>query len=245
MADNKYNQSPTVTRRSAMQAAAAAGLVSGLPVFWPGSALADKAKIDAVLNGAVTSGGVPGVVALAADDKGILYEGAFGKRNAETGTAMTPDTMFWIASMTKAVTSTAAMQLVEQGKLSLDKPASDVVSELSAAQVLEGFDADGKPKLRPPKRPITLRHLLTHTAGFSYDLWNKDIERYMKVANVPGIGTCKLEALKVPMIADPGDKWEYGINIDWAGKAVERASGLSLDGYMQGSRRLSCKCCEG
>ena len=99
--------------------------------------------------------------------------------------------------------------------------------------MLEGFDAEGKPKLRPPKRPITLRHLLTHTAGFSYDLWNKDIERYMKVANVPGIGTCKLEALKVPLISDPGDSWEYGINIDWAGKAVERVSGLSLDGYMR------------
>jgi CubicO group peptidase (beta-lactamase class C family) len=150
-----------------------------------------------------------------------------------TGTAMTPDTMFWIASMTKALTSTAAMQLVEQGKLSLDKPISDVVLELSAAQVLEGFDAEGKPKLRPPKRPITLRHLLTHTAGFSYALWNQDIGRYMKAANVPDIGTCKLDALKLPLIADPGDKWEYGINIDWAGKAVERVSGLSLDGYMR------------
>ena len=144
---------------------------------------------------------------------------------------MTPDTMFWIASMTKAVTSVAAMQKVEQGKLSLDKPISDVVLELSAAQVLEGFDAEGKPKL-PPKRPITLRHLLTHTAGFSYDIWNTDMDRYMKVANVPGIIECK-EALKVPLIADPGDKWEYGINIDWAGKAVERVSGMSLDGYMR------------
>jgi CubicO group peptidase (beta-lactamase class C family) len=233
MADNRHDQAATVTRRNAMQAGAAAVLATGVPLFWPGAARADKAKVDAVLSGAVSSGNVPGVVALAADDKGVLYEGAFGKRNLETGTAMTPDTMFWIASMTKAVTSTAAMQLVEQGKLSLDKPISDVVMELSAAQVLEGFDAEGKPKLRPPKRPITLRHLLTHTAGFSYDLWNKDIERYMKVANVPGIGTCKLEALKVPLIADPGDKWEYGINIDWAGKAVERVSGLSLDGYMR------------
>ena len=233
MADNKHDQAATITRRSAMQAGAGAVLASGVPLFWSGEARADKAKVDAVLNGAVSSGNVPGVVAVAADDKGVIYEGAFGKRNLATGTAMTPDTIFWIASMTKAVTSTAAMQMVEQGKLSLDKPISDVVMELSAAQVLEGFDAEGKPKLRPPKRPITLRHLLTHTAGFSYDLWNKDIERYMKVANIPGIGTCKLEALKVPMIADPGDKWEYGINIDWAGKAVERVSGLSLDGYMR------------
>jgi CubicO group peptidase (beta-lactamase class C family) len=202
-------------------------------MFWPGEARADKAKIDAVLGKAASSGDVPGVVAVAADDKGVTYEGAFGKRNLVTGAAMTPDTMFWIASMTKAITSIAAMQMVEQGKLGLDKPISDVVMELSAAQVLEGFDASGKPKLRPPKRPITLRHLLTHTAGFTYDLWNPDMARYMKVANIPGIGSCKLEALKVPMIADPGEKWEYGINIDWAGKAVERVSGLSLDGYMR------------
>ena len=233
MADSKHDQAATITRRTAMQTGAGVLLASSVPLLWPGEALADKAKVDTVLNNAVSSGNVPGVVALAADDKGVLYEGAFGKRNLVTGAPMTPDTMFWIASMTKAITSVAAMQMVEQGKLSLDKPISDVVMELSAAQVLEGFDADGKPKLRPPKRPITLRHLLTHTAGFAYDLWNKDIERYMKVANIPGIGTCKLEALKVPLVFDPGDRWEYGINIDWAGKAVERVSGLSLDGYMR------------
>jgi methyl acetate hydrolase len=231
MADSKHEQATTLTRRTALQAGAL--LASGLPLFWSGEARAEKAKIDAVLNGAVSAGNVPGVVALAADDKGVVYEGAFGKRNLATGTAMTPDTLFWIASMTKAITSVAAMQMVEQGKLSLDKPISDIVFELSAAQVLEGFDASGKPKLRPPKRPITLRQLLTHTAGFSYPLWNQDIIRYMKATNTPDIGTCKLDALKLPMIADPGEKWNYGINIDWAGKAVERVSGLSLDGYMR------------
>ena len=154
MADNKHDQAATLTRRSAMQAGAGAALASGVPLFWSREARADKAKVDAVLGGAVSSGNVPGVVAVAADDKGVIYEGAFGKRNLVTGTAMTPDTMFWIASMTKAVTSTAAMQMVEQGKLSLDKPISDVVLELSAAQVLEGFDASGAPKLRPPKRPM-------------------------------------------------------------------------------------------
>ena len=133
MADNKHDQANTVTRRTAIQAGAGALLASGVPLFWSGEARADKAKIDAVLSGAVSSGNVPGVVALAADDKGVIYEGAFGKRNLVTGAAMTPDTMFWIASMTKAVTSIAAMQLVEQGKLSLDEPISDVVPELSAA----------------------------------------------------------------------------------------------------------------
>jgi methyl acetate hydrolase len=233
MADSKHNQAATVTRRSTMRVGAGALLASGVPLLWSGAARADKARIDAVLNGAVSSGDVPGVVALAADDKGVVYEGAFGKRNLATGAAMTADTVFWIASMTKAVTSVAAIQMVEQGKLHLDKPISEVVPELSATQVLEGFDASGAPKLRPPKRPITLRHLLTHTAGFSYDLWNPDIARYMKVANIPGVGTCKNEALKTPLVADPGDKWEYGINIDWAGKAVERVSGLTLDRYLR------------
>jgi len=231
MADSKHDQANTLTRRTAMQAGAL--LAAGMPLLWSSEARADKAKIDGVLGGAVSAGTVPGVVAVAADDKGVVYEGAFGKRSLAGGAAMTPDTVFWIASMTKAITSIAAMQMVEQGKLSLDKPISDVVLELSAAQVLEGFDNEGKPKLRPPKRPITLRHLLTHTAGFSYALWNPDIGRYMKAANVPDIGTCKLDALKLPLVFDPGEKWEYGINIDWAGKAVERVSGLSLDGYMR------------
>src|SRR5215813_12682596 len=127
MADSKHDQATTLSRRSTMQAGAAALLASGMPLFWSGEARADKASIDGVLNGAVTSGNVPGVVALAANDKGVLYEGAFGKRNLTTGAEMTPDTMFWIASMTKALTSTAAMQMVEQGKLSFDKPISDVV----------------------------------------------------------------------------------------------------------------------
>jgi len=232
MADNRHDQAATVTRRNAMQAGAAAVLATGVPLFWPGAARADKAKVDAVLSGAVSSGNVPGVVALAADDKGVLYEGAFGKRNLETGTAMTPDTMFWIASMTKAVTSTAAMQLVEQGKLSLDKPISDVVMELSAAQVLEGFDAEGKPKLRPPKRPITLRHLLTHTAGFSYRLWDAKAVRYASsIERLPAAE--RRRAPRRPLMFDPGERWRYGTNIDCVGRIVEFISGEPLDAYFR------------
>jgi CubicO group peptidase (beta-lactamase class C family) len=113
---------------------------------------------------------MPGIVARAANDKGVIYEGAFGKRDLSTNTPMTRDSVVWIASMTKAITAAAAMQLVEQGKLSLEQPAGATVPELGSAQVLEGFDAGGKPILRPPKRPITLRHLLTHTAA-SATIW--------------------------------------------------------------------------
>src|SRR5258705_7412818 len=123
-------------------------------------------SVNKLFGQAVESKAMPGIVAVAATDQGTLYEGAFGKRELGKDAPMTVDSVVWIASMTKAVTATAAMQLVERGKLSLERPASEVVSTLSSAKVLEGFDAAGKPRLRAPKRPITLRHLMTHTAGF-------------------------------------------------------------------------------
>jgi methyl acetate hydrolase len=139
--------------------------------------------------------------------------------------------VFWIASMTKAVTSTAAMQLVEQGRLALDRPIAEALPELAAPQVLEGFDAAGEPKLRRARRPITLRHLITHTAGFVYDIWSPEMGRYMEQTGTPGIISCENAALTLPLAFDPGDRWDYGISIDWVGKAVERVSGQSLGDY--------------
>lgn len=191
------------------------------------------ADVDQVLGRAVDAGEVAGVVALAADDSGVIYEGAFGRRAIGGDAAMTADTVFWIASMTKAVTSVAAMQLVEQGKLDLDAPLGEWLPELASPLVLDGFDAQGAPRLRPARRPITLRHLLSHTAGFTYDIWNADMGRYMQHSGTPSLLTCENAALATPLVFDPGDRWEYGINIDWAGKAVERASGLSLDDYLR------------
>jgi methyl acetate hydrolase len=185
------------------------------------------------LASSVAEGDVPGVVALAADENGTIYEGAFGERTLGSGVEMTLDTVCWIASMTKAVTSVASLQLVEQGRLSLDQPLSAVVPALATVPVLDGFDASDAPVLRPPRRPITLRHLLTHTAGFSYDIWNADIGRYAAHHGLPGIIECKDMALATPLVHDPGDRWEYGINIDYVGKAVEAVSGLSLDAYMR------------
>ena len=190
-------------------------------------------SIDTILSRAVESKAMPGVVAVAATDKGVLYEGAFGTREVGKDAPMTLDTVVWIASMTKAITATAAMQLVENGKLGLERPASEVVPELAAAKVLEGFDAAGKPRLRAPKRPITLRHLLTHTAGFGYEIWDPAIAQYQTATGTPGITTCTNAALTTPLMFDPGDRWEYGINIDWVGKIVETMSGQKLDRYFQ------------
>jgi CubicO group peptidase (beta-lactamase class C family) len=187
-------------------------------------------KIDEPLRAAVERGDVPGVIAMAATRSEVVYEGAFGRR-ASDGAPMTTDTVFWIASMTKALTSMAAMQLVEQGKLALDEPIAGVLPELSAPQVLTGFSPSGEPQLRPAKGLITLRHLLTHTSGFVYDIWNAEMGRYMETKNIPGIISCQHAALVLPLVFDPGDRWDYGIGIDWAGKAVERVSGQKLGDY--------------
>jgi CubicO group peptidase (beta-lactamase class C family) len=190
-------------------------------------------SLDKILRQAVETKAMPGIVAMAATDKGVLYEGAFGRRELGKEAPMAPDTVVWIASMTKAITTAATMQLVERGKLGLERPASEVVPELASVQVLEGFDAAGLPRLRAPRRPITLRHLLTHTAGFGYEIWHPAIAQYQSATGTPGITTCTNAALTTPLMFDPGDRWEYGIGIDWAGKMVEAASGQKLDRYFQ------------
>src|SRR5262245_52841695 len=192
-----------------------------------------KDSTDVVLQRAVEAGDVPGVVATATRRDRPIYQGAFGQRALGVNVPMTADTVVWIASMTKAVTGAAAMQLVERGKLDLDSPAVRRVPELAEVQVLTGWDASGQPITRAPRRPITLRHMLTHTGGWAYDLWSADIERYQKAKDIPGIGSCKNIALRTPLLFDPGERWEYGIGIDWAGKTVEAASGKKLGAYMQ------------
>ena len=194
--------------------------------------MVDTRRIAEPLRRAAEAGDVPGVVAAAATGGGVIFEGAFGSRDLATGAPMTTDTVVWIASMTKAVTGACAMQLVERGKLSLDGDIAAVLPELGRVQVLEGFAPDGQPRLRVPKRAITLRHLLTHTSGFTYDMWNADMGRHMEVAGIPGIITCQNAALAAPLVFDPGEQWEYGISIDWAGKAVEAVSGQTLADYM-------------
>ncbi|MDJ0968662.1 MAG: serine hydrolase domain-containing protein [Kiloniellales bacterium] len=189
-------------------------------------------SLDRILQTATEAGAVPGVVAVVTDREGLTYEGGFGERALGSGVAMTPDTVVWIASMTKAVTATAAMQLVERGQLQLDAPAKEVIPYLGEVQVLEGFENSGEPQLRPPESDITLRQLLTHTAGFSYEIWNADIVRYQQATGTPMITTCEDAALTTPLLFDPGTSWDYGINIDWAGKLVEAVSGQKLGAYL-------------
>ncbi len=169
---------------------------------------------------------------MAANRETTIYAGGFGERMLHGGAAMTPDTVVWIASMTKPLTSVAAMLLVEQGKLELDAPARNWLPELADVQVLEGFDGSGAPVTRAPSRPITLRHLLTHTAGFAYEFWSEDVLRYQQAKDLPQIDSCENAALTTPLLFDPGERWCYGINSDWAGKMVEAVSGQRLGAFM-------------
>ena len=213
---------------SALTAAASVG--GAAPARGQG---AQFGRVDAALRAAVQAKEVPGVVAMATTDKGLVYEGVFGTRLLGSGPAMTRDTVFRIASMTKAVTCVAAMQLVEQGRLSLEGPLPEVDKAINDPQVLAGFDASGAPQLRPAKRPITMRHLLTHTAGFSYETWDANTARYVKASGMPSTATGKVAALRLPLVFDPGERWEYGINIDWVGRIVEAVSGKPLDVYFR------------
>ena len=190
-------------------------------------------NIDAVLGEGIVGGAAAGVVAGATNADGDIYLGGFGERVAGGGDEMTPDTVGWIASMTKAITGAAAMQLVEQGRLDLDAPASEVVPQLGAVPVLEGFEDDGSPRTRPARGAITLRHLLTHTSGFTYDIWNEPMVRYQEATDTPGIIECRDACLTTPLTFDPGERWDYGIGIDWAGKMVEAVSGKKLGAYLE------------
>jgi len=179
--------------------------------------------IDDTLRSGITQRKIPAAVGMVARERSVLYSGAFGTRDS-SGIPVTADSIFAIASMTKAITTVAALQLVEQGKVTLDEPVSTHLPQLGALEVLEGFNADGKPNLRPVRIPVTLKHLLTHTSGICYDIWDPDMFRYTsrtKVGAVP------------PLMFEPGTRWQYGMGIDWAGRLVEAVSGMNLEEYFQ------------
>lgn len=187
--------------------------------------------MDDALEGAVEAGVIPGVVALAADENGVTYQGAFGKRALGGDADMTLDTLFFIASMTKTVTAVAAMQLVEQGQVTLDEPLGERAPELASMRVLDGFDADGQAKLRPARGPITLRQLLTHTAGYTSSAFNVTMLRWTEQNAQAIVDGGPRAILTAPLVFDPGTGWAYS-SMDWVGQIVEIVSGQRLDQYV-------------
>jgi methyl acetate hydrolase len=193
-----------------------------------------KTAADAILQKVVSdSPGVPGVAAIATDRNANIYEGAAGKRTLGQDADMTTDTVCAIFSTTKAIAGTACLQLVEDGKLDLDAPAKNYAPDIGKLQVLEGFGDDGTPKLRAPKRNITTRMLLLHTAGFAYDFFNEQYNRLAEEKDQPSVITASKASINTPLLFDPGEQWEYGSNIDWAGQVVEGITGKRLGEVMQ------------
>ena len=193
----------------------------------------NKPLLDKLLKSAVEKGDVRGVAAIVSNDKETIYKTGFGISGPDKCQGMNADTVIWIASMTKAITATAAMQLVERGYLTLDTPASLILPQLKSIKVLEGFDENNIPKLRSPKSDITLRQLLTHTAGFGYDVWHKPIKDFIKSTNMPSRSSGSPEALLTPLMFDPGTSWAYSIAIDWVGLMIEEITKQKLGSYLK------------
>jgi methyl acetate hydrolase len=167
-------------------------------------------------------------LAMITDRSANIYEGAAGERILGSAKPVTTDSVFAIFSTTKGIAGTAIMQCVEEGKLDLDVPAKNYAPDIGKLQVIDGFDASGKPKLRAPKRDITTRMLMLHTAGLGYDFFNTTYNRLAQEQGQPGVITCSKASIMTPLLFDPGDKWEYGSNIDWCGQVVEGIRGKRL-----------------
>lgn len=191
-----------------------------------------KSRCDSVLNG-LTSGAsrVPGVVAMVTDRDGDIYSGASGERRIG-GDPMTEDTVFAIFSTTKAIAGTTALQCVEDGLLDLDAPAKEYAPAIGNLQVIDGFDDNGQSRLRAPKSDVTTRQLMLHTAGFGYDFFNEDYKRLAEEHGQPSVVTGSRASIETPLLFDPGEKWEYGTNIDWVGQVVEGIRGKRLGEVM-------------
>ena len=189
----------------------------------------DGSPIDAVLAGAVDSGAVPHVAAIAADADGVFYEGGAGVRIAgESSETVTTGTQFRIMSMTKMVATTAALQQSERGELDLDAPVDTYLPAFADVGVLEGFDGD-TPRLRPPRTRATVKHLITHTSGLGYWFWNEELVEFEAKTGTPNAASGSMEAFRAPMVRDPGTAFVYGINTDWLGRVVEAVAGTTLD----------------
>jgi CubicO group peptidase (beta-lactamase class C family) len=186
---------------------------------------AHRSAADAFLRNSVTRGDTPAVVAMVVDRSSTLYVGAFGQQNGAEHHVVTANTLFRLASMTKPVTSLAAMMLIEQGKIGLDDPATKYLPELAKFRVMTAWhQSDGSYDWRPPKRPITIRDLLTQTSGISYSFTDT------RLAKLDGPGVNDVD---LPLLHDPGTKFTYGPNTAIVGRIIEKVSGQTLDEYFR------------
>jgi methyl acetate hydrolase len=184
------------------------------------------AALSTFLKDATDRGDVPGVVVAVVDKNGVLYNEAFGKSSTLKNTPMAKDTIFNMASMTKPVTSVAIMMLVEEGKLKLDDEVAKYLPKWKDPVVISKFnEADGTYETRPAKRPITIRHLLTHTSGIGYGFSSPMLAKIIEKT--------KKNELDLPLLFDPGESWAYGASTRVLGHVVEAISGQKIDVFLQ------------
>lgn len=202
------------------------------------------AELDAYLTGLVDSGALPHVTAIAASGGEEVYRfsrdptpargsAAGNSASAREPVPLTPDSVIWLASMTKLVIAVAALQQVERGTLKLDAPLTDVLPDAPPQRVLTGFDSGGEAVTRPPRTPVTLRHLLSHSSGYAYNVWEPSLARYQERYQIPDIFECREITLTLPLTFEPGTSWAYGMGLDFIGKAIERVSGQDLETYLR------------
>ncbi|HKU05864.1 MAG TPA: serine hydrolase domain-containing protein [Bradyrhizobium sp.] len=209
------------------EAAASAGCAGALTGAAGAQDSSETTALNNSLRGAVERKDVPGVVALVTDRERVLYQGAFGVADVATSRPLTQDALFRIASMTKPVTSVALMQLVEQGRLGLDDPAAKYLPQLAELKVIESFDAaTGAYQLRPPARPPTVRHFLTHTSGLAYPFTSATWRDFKPRAG-------ETYPFGGPLLFDPGERWQYSTSTDVVGRVVEVVSGQKLEDYFR------------
>jgi methyl acetate hydrolase len=182
--------------------------------------------LSTFLKGATDRGDVPGVVVAVVDKNGVLYNEAFGQSSTLSKKPMTKDTIFNMASMTKPVTSIAIMMLVDEGKLKIDDEVAKYLPKYKNPLVISKFnDADASYETRPAKRPITIRHLLTHTSGIGYGFASPTLTKIM--------AKTKQTELDLPLLFDPGESWAYGASTRVLGHVVEAISGQKIDVFLQ------------
>lgn len=197
-----------------------------LAVLTPAAQSSSTASLDSQLKAAIEEAGVPGLVVIAANRQAIVYRGAFGFADVSEKRPMTTDAIFRIASMTKPITSVAAMQLYEQGRFALDDPAEKYLPDLAKLSVIDTFDhRTGAYEVRPARKPVTIRHLMTHTSGLGYPFTSATLRDFK-----PRDGE---EYKAGPLMFEPGSQWLYGTNTDWIGRLVESLSGKNLEEYFR------------
>ena len=197
-----------------------------------------EAILDPIFQGRVDSKKIPGAAAVALDVSGdVLFSKGYGNVVAgdTSSPKVTPQTPAMMWSCTKLVTCVAGMQLIEQGKLNLDDPVEKYVPEIADIKYLDGWNDDDSPKLRKPDKPIKVLNLFTHTSGFSYDFFHPDTLKWRITHNQPPVAyvtRSSKEEYTVPLVFEPGARWEYGCNQEWIGFIIEKISGLPLAEYV-------------